>query len=94
MATPYSGDAVHPEVRAGLDTTVSLLESFGHQLEPARPSLDGAAPPELVPVVLGAHVSVLLDRAAARRSHPWRQSEVEPATWRLVCRGVPYATVG
>jgi amidase len=86
MATPYSGDVVHPEVRAGLDTTVRLLESLGHHLEPARPSLDGAALPELVQLVFGAHVSVLLDRAAARRGRAWQPAEVEPATSRLICR--------
>jgi amidase len=85
MAEPYTEVAVDPEVRAALDFTVSLLESLGHCLEPARPRLDGALTAS-IPVVFGAHVSVLLDNAAARRGLPWRENEVEPLTWNLVCR--------
>jgi Asp-tRNA(Asn)/Glu-tRNA(Gln) amidotransferase A subunit family amidase len=85
MAEPYDDVAVDREVQAAMDATVAVLESLGHRLEAARPSLDGAALVASMPVVFGAHVSVLLDRVAARRGRPWRQDEVEPFTWNLVC---------
>jgi len=35
------GTSVHAEARTGIETTVALLESLGHHVEPAAPALDG-----------------------------------------------------
>jgi amidase len=84
MAEPYSDVAVDAEVRDATDATAALLESLGHRVDAARPRLDGAGLLASMPVIFGAHVTVLLNTAATRRGRPWRDDEVEPFTWNLV----------
>jgi amidase len=85
MAEPYLEVPVDAEVRAATDATVALLDSLGHQVGTARPRLDGAELLASMLVVFGAHVTVLLDTAAARRGRAWREDEVESFTWNLAC---------
>jgi amidase len=40
--TTLTGDPIHPEVRAAVLATASLLERLGHHVEPARPAADVA----------------------------------------------------
>ncbi len=84
MTEPYPDAAVDADVRAALAQTTVLLGSLGYHLGEARPALDGAALLDSMPVVFGAHVSALLDGAAASRGRPWDAAEVEPFTLGLV----------
>jgi len=72
-----------PEVRDAVEATAKLLAGFGHDVEPARPTIDQAAMVEAYLSTVGANVFGDLAHAARRRNRPVRFGDVEPATWAL-----------
>jgi len=42
-AHPFMGHEVHPDCRTGLEKTVSLLQSLGHEVVEDKPAIDGEA---------------------------------------------------
>lgn len=74
----------HPDCVAAVRHAVELLESFGHQVEPAFPA--ALRDPEWTPRFLSiwaTGVTMDLDEASAVLGRPIAQHEVEPLTWAL-----------
>jgi amidase len=84
---PTTGVPVHPEVKAALEDTASLLESLGHVVERARIELDGARLGEALMATISVDVANRLDRRGAERGRAVSEDEVETVTWRMAARG-------
>jgi amidase len=69
----------HPDCVAAVRDTVELLESLGHEVEPARlEALDLPAVSEAFPVVFGTIVTRELDRWGARLGRTLQPSDLDP----------------
>ena len=74
----------HPDCVAAVRHATELLESFGHQVEPAFPA--AFRDPEWTPRFLSiwaTGVTMDLDESSAVLGRPIAQHEVEPLTWAL-----------
>ena len=88
----------HPDCVAAVRHTIQLLESFGHQVEPAFPA--ALRDPEWTPRFLtlwACGVTTELDECSRAIGRPIAAHEVEPLTWALaelgrLISGPAYAT--
>ena len=86
-ARPWLGGAVHPECTAALHDSARLLESLGHQVEEASPTLDGPGFARAFLTMICAELAGDIEdaeRAVGRRAGP---GNLEPATWALTLLG-------
>ncbi len=79
--TAPNGTKPDVDAQRGLDETVKLLLSLGHEVEEAAPDIDGAALAETLPRMVGAHLTASLDLWGEQRGRPVGEDEVELITW-------------
>lgn len=69
-----------PEVLAGLDQTVALLESLGHQVEEARPNIDGPALASVLFTIIAVNTALVVRQRAAELDCRVDELEMEEGT--------------
>lgn len=69
------------DAQAGLDRTVELLLSLGHEVEEAEPDFDGAPLGPVMGAMVGSHMAASLELYADERGYPIAEDEVEAVTW-------------
>ncbi len=84
---PLFGRQVHAECLQGLDATVRLLETLGHQVEEAHPAFDKDAIERAFVTVIAAEVAADLDALPGVIGRALRRDDVEPATLSLALLG-------
>jgi Asp-tRNA(Asn)/Glu-tRNA(Gln) amidotransferase A subunit family amidase len=80
--TPWNGWEVSDECRAAVADAAKLCASLGHEIEEARPEIEGAPLRQGQRVVVAANVRMTLDRRAAALGREVTAADVEPLTWR------------
>jgi amidase len=86
----WGGNAISPECRDALDQAAQLCQGLGHEIVPARPTIDGKVVGAVLGDLMGVFVSHLLDDFCPRlHLHP-NASNLEPATlaWAAHGRGL------
>ena len=78
-----NGTMPDPDAQRGLDATVKLLLSLGHEVEEAEPEIDGPALAATLTRMVSAHLTASLDLWGEQRGRPVEESEVEPVTWAM-----------
>ena len=81
------GPSVAPDVRAGLDGAVRLMESLGHHLEDAEPQVDYADFGMAFLLYWAISAKQVLDGAKEFVGHSTSRQDVELATWTLASVG-------
>jgi len=86
----WSGDAISPDCREALRHTAHLCQSLGHEIVPARPTVDGKVVGAVLGDLMGVFVSHLLDDFCPRLHLRPDASNLEPATlaWAAHGRGL------
>ena len=69
-----------PEVLAGLDQTVALLESLGHQVEEARPDIDGPGMSSVLFTIVSVNTALAVRQRAAELGCQVDQLDMEDGT--------------
>jgi amidase len=82
---------VHPECIRAVEQTVSLLEELGHQVEDARPKVDGQALAKGLPMLYSAEISTIFDALVPLLGRKVNSSDVEIVTWTLGLLGRTYS---
>jgi amidase len=82
---------VHPECVQAVEHTVRLLESLGHDIEEARPDIDGQALAKSFLTMYFGEMSALIDGLELILGRKVKQSDVEPLTWTLSLLGRTYS---
>ncbi len=75
------GDA---EAKAGIASTVKLLEDLGHHVEEAAPDLDGEALGKGLMMTVSAAMAMTMEARGKERGQPVREDEMEAVTARFV----------
>ncbi len=75
--TTFTGDAIHPEVRAAVLATARLLEDLGHQVEPGQPNADVTGMMRAWTDIVAVGSALSLRNAAARRGRPIGPEDAE-----------------
>jgi amidase len=83
--------AVHPECIQAVEQTVRLLEELGHQVEEARPEVDGQALAKGLLILYSTEITVLFDQLTPLLGRKLRPSDVETVTWTLGLLGRNYS---
>lgn len=79
-----TGAVPDADAEEGLQNTVKLLLSLGHEVEEAAPDIDGQALASAFAPMIGAHMAAGLDIYAEQRGRPFAQDELEAVTWAMV----------
>ena len=82
---------VHPECIRAVEQTVSLLEELGHEVEEARPEVDGQALAKGLLILYSAEVTTLFDALVQLLGRKVKPSDVETVTWTLGLLGRTYS---
>ncbi|HJV63402.1 MAG TPA: amidase [Albitalea sp.] len=82
-AQPLFGHRVHPDCVAGLETTARLLESLGHEVEEAAPSVDTEACAVAFVTVLAGETRALIEQISRLLRRRPRAADYEAATYSL-----------
>jgi len=77
---------VHPDVIAAVKDAAKLLESLGHHVEEAAPTLNGREIMEAQGVVISANIAAAIEEAAQLHGRAPRPDDVEKANWYRVER--------
>jgi amidase len=83
--------AVHPECIKAVEQTVRLLEELGHQVEEARPEVDGQALAKGLLILYSTEITVLFDQLFPLLGRKVKPSDVETVTWTLGLLGRNYS---
>lgn len=78
--TAPNGTVPDADAQKGLDATVKLLLSLGHEVEEAAPDIDGPAVAATLGRMVSAHLAASLDLRAEQLGRPLEQDELEPVT--------------
>ncbi|MCI4646446.1 MAG: amidase [Hyphomonadaceae bacterium] len=78
--TAPNGTRPDADAQAGLDTTRTLLEELGHEVEEAGPQLDGEALSKGLLMTVSAAVAMVFAAREAQLGRPIREDEIEPVT--------------
>ncbi len=82
---------VHAECIRAVEHTVRLLESLGHDVEEARPDIDGQALAKSFLTMYFGEMAALVDDLESILGRKVKQSDVEPLTWTLSLMGRTYS---
>jgi amidase len=82
---------VHPGCVQALEQTVRLLESLGHDIEEARPDIDGQILAKSFLTMYFGEMSALIDLLESILGRKVKPSDVEPTTWTLSLLGRAYS---
>ncbi|HET9721256.1 MAG TPA: amidase [Solirubrobacteraceae bacterium] len=83
---PFGG-ATHPETRAAVESTATLLSDLGHHLDPGAPAFDAEAVVEAVAVLHQVSNLELLALASHVLGRPPARDELEPVAWEMLEEG-------
>jgi len=86
-STPFLGSEVHPDCERALADAVELLDSLGHELVPARPTIDGPAFARSFLTMMCAELNADVVDAEREMGRRLRRTDLEPATWLLTLVG-------
>lgn len=91
--TAPNGIKPDADARAGLDTTVGLLEDLGHSVVESDPGLDGEALGKGMFMIVAAHTAAMADARGAELGRELGADDLEPVTLHYVelGRSVPMA---
>jgi amidase len=78
---------VHPECIRAVEQTVGLLEELGHQVEEARPEVDGQALAKGLVILYAGEIAAMMDDLKLLLGRKIRQSDVETLTWTVALLG-------
>jgi amidase len=87
--SPIDSD-VHPECIRAVEQTVGLLEELGHQVEEARPEVDGQTLAKGLLILYSAEVTTIFDALIPFLGRKVKPSDVETVTWTLGLLGRTY----
>lgn len=76
----WGSGSYQPEVLAGLDRTVTLLEGLGHKVEEARPVFDGEAVAATMGTIVAVNTALLISQRAAELCCEVNELDMETAT--------------
>ena len=79
-----NGTMPDSDAQAGLDRTVALLTSLGHEVVEDEPAFDGAKLGPVMGAMVGTHMTAALDILAEQRGRPIGEDEVEAVTWAMM----------
>jgi amidase len=83
--------SVHPECIRAVEQTLGLLEDLGHEVEEARPEVDGQALARGLLILYSAEVTTLFDALVPLLGRKVKSSDVETVTWTLGLLGRTYS---
>lgn len=83
--------SVHPECIRAVEQTVYLLEELGHEVEEARPEVNGQALAKSLIVLYSAEITALFDALVPLLGRKVKPSDVETVTWTLGLLGRTYS---
>jgi amidase len=78
---------VHPECIAAVQQTAELLEELGHEVEEARPEVDGSALAKGLVVLYSGEIAAVMDELKVLLGRKARPSDVETLTWTVALLG-------
>jgi amidase len=79
--TTLTGDAIHPDCRAGVQAAAQLLEGLGHHVEPARPqAADTRGMMRAWTRIVACGTALSVQKTVAARGRPLAKDEVEGLT--------------
>lgn len=79
-----NGTMPDADAEAGLQRTVDLLLSLGHEVEEAAPDIDGTALAATLPAMVGAHMAAGMELYAEQRGRAVTADELETVTWLMI----------
>ncbi len=79
-----NGTLPDADAQAGLDRTVKLLLSLGHEVEEAEPEMDGPAVAATLSNMVAAHLTASVDLYGEQRGQPVGKDELEAVTWAMM----------
>jgi amidase len=82
-STPFFGNHVHDDCKAALRDAATLLESLGHDVIEAEPTLDGEMLAKAFLTVVAAECRADIEWLGEQLSRAPRRDDVEVATWAL-----------
>ncbi|MEQ1691572.1 MAG: amidase [Gemmatimonas sp.] len=82
-STPFFGKHVHDDCKFALADAAALLESLGHEVVDAEPTLDGDALAKSFLTVIAAECRADIEWLGEQLNRAPRRSDVEVATWAL-----------
>ena len=85
------GTDVHPECVKAVDHTVLLLEKLGHEVEEARPDIDGQTLAKSFLTMYFGEIAADIDELESILGRKAMPSDVEPLTWTLGLLGRTYS---
>ena len=78
---------VHEECVRAVERTVALLEELGHEVEEARPEVDGQALAKGLVCLYAAEIAAVMDDLANILERKAKPSDVETLTWTMALLG-------
>jgi amidase len=84
---------VHPECIRAVEHTVGLLEELGHELEEARPEIDGRALAKSLITMYSGVIAETMDELKSVLGRKAKPSDVEAITWTIGLLGRTYSAV-
>ena len=82
-----TGFDIHPDCRAALDRTATLLADLGHDIVPATPPIEAEELEGHMTAIVAAQTRALLDDGHPLNGKAITADEVEPVTWALAEAG-------
>ncbi|MFQ5613800.1 MAG: amidase, partial [Anaerolineae bacterium] len=92
-AEPYLGHSVHDDCLKGLEETVSLLQTLGHELVEAAPQIEGKAFATAFLTMICGEVRADIEEAEVALGRKATYDDFEPATWALGLLGRKFSAV-
>jgi amidase len=83
--------AVHPECVRAVEQTVGLLEEFGHEVEEARPDVNGKSLAKSFMTLYFGEMAALIDDLELILGRKATPSDMEPLSWTLGLLGRTYS---
>ena len=82
---------VHPECIQAVEHTIGLLEELGHEVEEARPDINGQALAKSLITLYAGEVAAIMDDLVPLLGRKAKPSDVEADTWTLGLLGRTYS---
>lgn len=79
-----NGTRAEPEAREGVNQTIKLLRSLGHEVEEAAPEIDGPAVAAVLGRMVGAHLAASVELWGEQRGCAVTEDELEPVNWSMI----------
>ncbi len=87
-------DATHPEIRAAVEHTATVLSELGHRVSPGGPeALDDPTLPAAQGIVVATAQALVVEQIAARLGRPLSLAELEPVNARTVAAGRAFEAI-